>query len=149
MPWLPWIRLRQTGRHEGELQFTTSLCKPCWDCYLQFNCTFMYLQVPSLITVDLACVFLNQQLPSVPPCPVLPPLPSLLLLIPAVAVQRCPKGSLMPGTRTHNIMLALPEARPGQSLLLFVTLPSNRPIFFPLNRKFIHLKVFLNCTGYF
>jgi len=155
MHWFSWMKFRQTGRPEGELQFTIFLCKPHWDCDLQLNC---YYCVPPGTFIDHSgcCwfVFLKQQLPSVPSCPVQPSLASLLLLIPIVVVQKCPKGRLKLSIRTHNSMLALPEARPGQSLLLLSSIIPSISLylliggyFFLLNRKFIHLEVFLNCTG--
>lgn len=88
--WLLWVKLRQTGRPRGDLQITIPLCKPHWDCYLQFNCTSVYLHVPSLITVDLACMYFW----TFNSCPVLPSLESLLLPIHSVAAEKCPGGRL-------------------------------------------------------
>lgn len=47
--WLLWVKLRQTERPKGDLQITIPLCKP--------PTTELHFCVPSLITVDLACMY--------------------------------------------------------------------------------------------
>lgn len=140
------------GQVQDDLQFTISHCKPHKAYYLKCSCTLMCLQVHSFInhSVSCLCVFLNQQLPLVPPlaCPVLP---SMLFLIPIV--QKCPKGLLHAMCMDTQCTLVLSEARPGKSssvchftfLLTCICFSTIKKI----NNKIVHLKVFFNCTGCF
>lgn len=143
--WLLWIKRRQTGRPKGDLQITIPLSKPCWDCYLQFNCNPVNLHIPSLITVDLACVYFWT-------------FSSLLSCAPftriiAIIYSQCGRWE-MPWRETYSWYIDTPhhvtaEGRPGKSLLPFAILPSNWPIFFPTRYKiYTALSVFI-CTHHF